>query len=604
MKKLVIKPFLVFMSLLLCIVSSLSVISNAGATFAEDITYEETNVLDDLSGMTIDGKAFSLTDYNFDESKSTQIIALVEYCYSFYSDMQDNYGLYVYVYNPKGLSFSDESELNSIQLRVADKGYKKYGLKFLNKSLEADFNGLFYKFKIELSDVQRQSILDSLNSTERVYDVSGFELLIAGEYNATEFTVGGTYKYSGYCAGYGPGLANESTLTFIKNDLETLKLDVHTTFYRPDGTNGKNDFTQDSLHSVYFAVPKKLIAKYGEMYAVHATWLNAVLNPAVVSDSKEVVDALLPFLGKYVYDSTDLLYGFYHVLKSNEEAPFSPPTYELGWTYNVIGVPNFEGQTLSMERVNAISSAFYTNGQAVDNYVVQSEEIVDLLKNVSSNSHSELVYGKYMKSLFESVDDAFTEVNLTSDDFITDNGRPLTSQKIEQAWWQKLWGTHTVHSSTFDGISALEKVENLTGGKEAVCSKYFIAQSDYEDFEKFYNANYVNNNIYLFRYMMSDYTSQPVLVMDISVSVWGDPVVTRDSYAFKQTVNLDFDIIDVTFKDADKLTVIPVIMSPIDVVHDGTPPPNNTMPAWLPVACFITVGLLAVVVVYYIVKKV
>ena len=601
MKKLVIKPFLVFMSLLLCVVSSLSVISNVGATFAEDITYEETNVLDDLSEMTIDGKEFSLTDYNFDETKSTQVLAFVEYCYSFYSDRQDNYGLYIYVYNPKGLSFVDESELNSIQLRVADKDYEKYGLKFLNKSLEADFNGLFYKFKIELSDVQRQSILNSLNSTERVYDVSGFELLIAGEYDATEFTAGGTYKYSGYCAGYGPGLSNGSTLTFIKNDLETLKLDVHATFYRPDGTNGKNDYTQDSLHSVYFAVPKSLISKYGEMYAVHATWLNAVTNPGLVVNNQEVANRLKSAIGKEVNATFTPPYGFCNLIDIRLTDTISYVTY--GYTYNYIHKDPYK-VVLGEEKVNTISSVFNTNGQSAQNYIVQSNEIIDLMKEISLGSNSTLVNGKYLKSLFESVDDSFTEVNLTSDDFITDNGRPLTSQKIDQAWWQILLGTHTVHSSTFDGISALEKVENLTGGKEAVCSKYFIAQSDYEDFEKFYNANYVNNNIYLFRYMMSDYISQPVSVTEISDNVWGDPVVTRDAYAFKQTVNLDFDIIDVTFKDADKLTVIPVIMSPIDVVHDGTPPPNNTMPAWLPVACFITVGLLAVVVVYYIVKKV
>jgi hypothetical protein len=65
------------------------------------LTYEQTNVMDDLKGSTINGKEFSLNDYGFSALKETQVISFVEYCYSFYENLQDNYGLYVYVYNPK-----------------------------------------------------------------------------------------------------------------------------------------------------------------------------------------------------------------------------------------------------------------------------------------------------------------------------------------------------------------------------------------------------------------------------------------------------------------------------------------------------------------------
>ena len=76
-------------------------------------------------------------------------------------------------------------------------------------------------------------------------------------------------------------------MKFTSEGLETLSLDVHATTYRPDGTNGKNDYTQDSLHSVYFAVPNEVIQQYGEMVAVHATWLNAVLKPALVTGNQD-----------------------------------------------------------------------------------------------------------------------------------------------------------------------------------------------------------------------------------------------------------------------------------------------------------------------------
>ena len=102
---------------------------------AEDISstlyYESTNVLDDLTNATIDGKPFSLTEYNFDERKETQLLVLSEYCYSFYKDKQESYGLYAYVYNPKGLLYEENSEVNRIQMSVGEgNGYTKYALTY------------------------------------------------------------------------------------------------------------------------------------------------------------------------------------------------------------------------------------------------------------------------------------------------------------------------------------------------------------------------------------------------------------------------------------------------------------------------------------------
>ena len=40
----------------------------------------------------------------------------------------------------------------------------------------------------------------------------------------------------------------------------------------------------------------------------------------------------------------------------------------------------------------------------------------------------------------------------------------------------------------------------------------------------------------------------------------------------QQTVNLDFDIIDITFTKGNVSTVIPVVADPVDNIPDGTPP--------------------------------
>ena len=70
------------------------------------------------------------------------MLSLVEYCYSFYPEKQDNYGLYVYVYNPKGLKFDTGSSLNTIQLAYGEStstNYAKYPLKYLNCSTETNY---------------------------------------------------------------------------------------------------------------------------------------------------------------------------------------------------------------------------------------------------------------------------------------------------------------------------------------------------------------------------------------------------------------------------------------------------------------------------------
>ena len=110
------------------------------------VAYEQTNVMDDLKQSTIEGKPFSLTDYSFNAFKETKVLSFVEYCYSFYENRQDSYGLYIYVYNPKGLTFDINSRLNCIQFAYGldvDESYNKYPLRFLSLSTEPNYEYLF-----------------------------------------------------------------------------------------------------------------------------------------------------------------------------------------------------------------------------------------------------------------------------------------------------------------------------------------------------------------------------------------------------------------------------------------------------------------------------
>ena len=169
--------------LLVCIGVVMGGQGNLSASADDDTAqFEQTNVMDDLENSTVDEKAFDVRDYAFDNSEEAQILMLVEYCYSFYANLQDNFGLYLYVWNPQGLKFDTGSSLNAVQLSYGSEAdYVKYSLEFLNRSERTNYEGLFYKFKGRLSLSQKEQMLKTHNSSERTYHNSGMELLEAGK---------------------------------------------------------------------------------------------------------------------------------------------------------------------------------------------------------------------------------------------------------------------------------------------------------------------------------------------------------------------------------------------------------------------------------------
>ena len=130
--KIIFSIFSVLLSVWMLVAGIFPATVSVSAATTTIISFEKTNVMDDLKSSTINGKSFDLMEYGFNSSKETQVLSFVEYCYSFYPEKQGNYGLYVYVYNPKGLKFDTESSLNKIQLAYGENtstNYTKYPLK-------------------------------------------------------------------------------------------------------------------------------------------------------------------------------------------------------------------------------------------------------------------------------------------------------------------------------------------------------------------------------------------------------------------------------------------------------------------------------------------
>ena len=327
MKKAINKILRFCAAIVLCVVSAIGGQLNLSAlpVFAAETqtSFEKTNVLDDLQSS--DG--FNIVNYPFDGTgkiKHPEIMNVVEYCYSFRVNMRDNYGLYLYFYNPQGLNIVTDSHANKVQMAVSygtDKNgdmipaaYEKFDLQFCSVSTEKNYYHLFYKFKvIDHKSADGKTIAERVNSNERRYDISGVELLTKGESNATEYTVGGTYTFTGYAKGYGADVEAESNLICSVRNLETVRLDLSgkddgidkRTYWRSDSSS-VGAHHQNQINSVFFAIDKTVLNKYGyTLQKIKAEWWEYKTVPAIIIDNKDIYDRLAAYSGVKIGEDYD-----------------------------------------------------------------------------------------------------------------------------------------------------------------------------------------------------------------------------------------------------------------------------------------------------------
>lgn len=577
--------------------------------------FESQNVSDDLEGATIAGKPFLKQDYPYNSDGSPQVLSLVEFCYSYDSAKQSDFGLYLYIYNPQGLAF-DTSSKNQIQLIYGDnKQGSKFGIEVLNYSQEVGYEGRFYKFKVQLSDEQRSDILQSLNADSRVYTIVEVELSYKG--TVRSYVCGQTYTYSGYAEGYGSELASSDTLSCTVDRFETyLSLDVRSTYWRPDGTHS-DGYTKDTLHSVYFSVPNAMIEEYGEMTAVHATWLNAYTAPIFVTGNRDVYDAFMPYLGKYVnggsYKSLNAnnSIGYAAIAtKAADEGKLDVPMASRAGYYAYNNYISTEGEYYGEydNQVFYLNYLFYADGGNADGFILSSEkllawletftakfsgvssgdggiETVDPDNNLTTGAdpgNGSLVDGRYNKALFSSVDSNYTDVTLSSDDEYK-----MTDNVVSNSVWDRLFGNELKTENSYN-ISAIQKVTSddvaFYSSPDVFCNTFYIADSDYEDFCNYLkSAEREDSTVYLFRYYQSEYVSNEATEYKRIVD-WalfeGDfgsyEALDTNAYFAQTWVQLGFDIIDLTFTKNDASTIVPVVMTPMDIAP-GVEPPAHTV---------------------------
>lgn len=610
------KKILVIAALII-MVFGIVFLSVSNTVYAESSSnnYDKTNVLDDLKS----SNDFDILKYPYDEKKDIKIINFVEYCYSFKANMRSNYGLYIYVYNPKGLNLSTSEKMNKIQMATRyDDGspidYTKFSLEFLNKSEDEPYKNLFYKFKVIDKKIDGTTFADRVNSLQRRYDVSGVELATYGNFTATDYPVNGTYLFTGYAEGYGVDSNSKCTLSSTVEYLETANLDVKHTFYRTK-TSSKGAGYQNQLDTVYFAVPKRFFDSYGKLQKLKAEWFEYKTTDIIVTSHQDFYNKAKPYLGIQTgpYDKFGMTeYNPNIGISLSENAIDANGMKMANWGWN-LGSGYFHTPAPSIQylfKVNDIKE-YDPYADIVDIGGVKSNALYEYIKkydNTFNKGKLPIKNGSISADLFASDIDDYRKLDTKYGkiqngysyyDFDADvDLQTLSSwQDTDPSFWDNwknwgLWDAMTGNipkeeSRTISPIYTL-KEDDLKGSDSEIAEKLMINSKDVQNLKNFYkDAVTVTGKddeekvVVLFRFATSDYFSIPIEITELGKGFLGNDKFTKgQAYRASESVFFDFDIIQLSFQKDGKYTVIPVVSSPIDIVNDITPPVDMPGMEW------------------------
>ena len=568
---------------------------------SDDVQFDNTNVMDDLTNSTVNGKPFNLLDYPFDSTgivKHPEIMNVVEYCYSFYSNARGNYGLYLYFYNPQALKIDTDSPANKVQLAVkwtTDKDgnvipseYEKFNLQFCSVSEGASYARLFYKFKVvDRKGADGKTIAERVNSNARRYDISGVELVTEGDSNATEYTVGGTYTFSGYVKGYGADENAESNLTCEVRNLETIRLDLSgatdgvdkRTYWRSNSSSA-GAHHQNQINSVFFAIDKNVLEKYGyTLQRIKAEWWEYKTRPAIVIDDLSIYNSLSAWSGVKISENYDRSRNW---LLHNADYTFiggsggSTSIYQWSWNADLHTGVN---SSFSDDIDTLLPLLFYTGGVDVNNYTLLPETMqnyFEFYKKSYEKGHLQFNNKDYSADLFEdSVDNGRTRgYNLREFDISNpDDYWDIRSYDDTHNWWDKLWDYgfgSIVTNDSYRDIKPIEMVTPELMSSSDLANTLFINPDDVNTFKDYYNSVKNKCEVFIFRYAVTDYWAEDLTVFEINNGEYG---THHDGVGeLRQgTQFFDFDILEFTFNKEGVYTVIPVVSSPIDHISGYTP---------------------------------
>ena len=614
---------LVFVTLALL---SFEIVSSGLVAYASDnnVKFDNTSIFDDLYGSKDEhGNEFDLGNYPKDKDGELRFYTFVEYGYSYYANLDKNYALYTYLYNPQQLDFSTYLDSNVVRMATAfvknSEGeyvaseYDDFNIVCVSRTT-GDYANLFYKFKILDPDKKLLALAQKYESENgcRRYDIAGVYLKTDKGDVTLDKNIGRSFKCSGYMATYGENANNPSTFMCKVDVLETLDLKVYQTSYLT-GVSSAGAYHHNNVSSVYFAIPQRVLDKYGSLWEIYAQWYECKTAPIFVTSNSNLYNGMKDLThyslsenkNKPRFDDS-VPYYFYYGMDSNEGLGqvHSRTTYD--WAYNLYSYE--EDYPSSSTHVTVSNSAlnlpyvFYSPSYTVNgafNVInkqtvagdVTSSQIRDYIQNYKSSNYVDWHTSRNLASeLFvNTVDSARADkgIKVGLNKVRTNLGDTfdLKSWNSEYgSWWDKLtqygWSypKNEVLDEQHTNVKPFEEVINTTLNSVTLSSDLLINENDVDSFKTFCNSSYANDEVpYLFRFAVSDYYSRSLGYGDSQNKVYKTEKES-DTYLAQETVFFDFNIITMTFKGKEDYYTLAVMHTPVDVIAGVEPPPVELTP--------------------------
>ena len=585
------------LSLLLVVLTLVTAVVPAMAADTTGVKLSMSSVDDDLK--LYDSNY--LTTYHVDYADTgIHLITMQEDGYSPDGKTAD-YALYLYLYNPSQKQIVS-SDYNSIQ--IAHKwensepvGYAKFAIDLVSIST----NRRFIKVKLSGSKYPSSAFCCTNKDGSRSYSVSGIELYgqDTGVKTADlqDYSLAYTYTFSGY--------STNNTLVSKRADLTTIMLDVHQTSYLT-GDSGKethdleNGTYSNQVNSVYFTIPTKFEESLGKLYSIDYEYYQYRTAPILITDNQTTYDTLLPNQAKPLNGDNAITmvepFFFYDLLKTVTMSVNTYNYYGYCWGMVTEGYSDHFDEYPELGTVQEYFTALLKCEDITDrdNILISAETLKEYFKSgytplddngVNIINHSGVYVGssKYNGDLFDLDYTGFKE-NYIRQEVTIDESFSLPSladtlpsgpngfwKNLIKYGWDVAWNRDD-YDNSLDNVKYIQKVtsSDISSNDRTASDALLVSYNDVAHLRNTVTTASRNDEVvYLLRYAASD----DFYYLPLSTGL----LDTYDNVAMVQeTVYLDFDIIELSFKDSDnKVTVIPVSTDPTDGftgIENPTPP--------------------------------
>ncbi len=556
----------------------------AAVCAAEYIAYDYTEIESDLAKVNI--AAYPMNPLG--KHRLLDDVGFMEYAYSESSFISGTYyGIYFYVYNPTEKAVSEETGANVVNMAVSygENGeptdYANCALKFLDKTA----NNRFLKFRLDDSAgayKTARAYAEAHGGTRR-YDIASVQLLFKGDDTATdslsgrEGNEGASFTY--YCKGYSAGCdevqSDENTLEITYKKLDTISLDIRSTWYRTDNLTPSAYHTEKrkTLSSVYFAVPNYYMDNYGALQIVKAEWYEYRTSLVLVTDDDDIHAKLkrcagysLPYtlegVNGPVYYDPNIDFYFYDYL-----GPSDSGEQGLGWNHaskNALDSIQRYDWAIKVDDITKTASGKLLEEYA-NSYAVGSDVLNVAGRTYNAHLFSETVEEGHTRGYNQKVFDARDESQWL-DLKLQDN----------TSGWDQFWNIFIPGRNKEDWLTKedIKPIETLTGDRVGVSdyelsNDILVDESELQDLRSYVEqAEEEEKTTFLLRFSLSEYDAETFEFWDDSTGWFESP---PNIVGFEDAVYLGFDIIYLGFVKEDAVTIIPVVANPIDIYPSYTP---------------------------------